>query len=124
MSLSTCVICNMLIKWESDVVSLKSKGVDSLINASKQRLDDKWLQFNENIKVHIKGRRDYTRPQSIKAAINALNAAKKIPGTSYILPTKGKLRSAMPEFNFKFQYLFCDGVIDDEFLKRDKKINV
>lgn len=125
MSLSTtCFICDKLITSESDVVSLKPKGIDSLTNASKQRLDDKWLKFNENMKVHIKCRKDYIRPQSIKAAINAVNAAREIPSTSFISPTKGKLRSAILEFNFKFQCLFCDGVIDDVFLKREKKINI
>jgi len=102
------------------VVSVKLKGVDSLINASKQRIDDKWLTFNENMKVHIKYRKDYTRPQSIKYTINAVNAAKEIPGTSYFSPTKGKLRSTIPDFNFKFQCLFCDEVVDDQFLKREK----
>lgn len=66
MSLSKCCICENLIYLESDVVTLKSKGVDSLINASKQRFDGKWLKFNETIKVHSKCRKDYTRPQSIK----------------------------------------------------------
>lgn len=89
MSLNTCFICNKPITLESDVVLLKSKGVDSLISASKQRLDDKWLKFNEHMKVHIKCRKDYTRPQSIKTAINTVNAAKEMQSTSYISPTKG-----------------------------------
>lgn len=114
MSLNKCCICENLINSESDV-TLKSKGVDSLINASKQRFDDKWLQFNETINVHSKCRKDYTQPQINKAAINAVNSAKNLHGTSYISPTKGKLRSAIPEFNFKLQCFFCDEVIDDEF---------
>lgn len=121
MSLSKCCICENLINSDSEVVTLKSKGLDSLISSSKQRFDDKWLTFNENIKVHPKCRKDYTRPQSIKAAINAINAAKDLHGTSYTSPRKGKLRSAIPEFNFKLQCLFCDEVIDDEFFKKEKK---
>lgn len=81
MSLSKCCICENLINSESEVITLKSKGLDSLINSSKQRFDDKWLKFNENIKVHPKCCKDYTRPQSIKAAINAVNAAKDLHGT-------------------------------------------
>lgn len=95
MSLSKYCICENLINSESEVVTLKSIGLDSLISSSKHRFDDKWLKFNENIKVHLKCRNDYTRPQSIKAAISAVNAAKDLHGTrSYTSPTKGKLRSA------------------------------
>jgi len=96
------------------VVTLKSKGLDSLINASKQRFDNKWLTFNENVKLHSKFHKDYTRPQSIKATIKTVNTVKDLKGTSSISPTKGKLRAAIPEFNFKLQCLFCDEVIQEK----------
>jgi len=60
MFLSKCCICENPRNSESDVVTLKSKGLDSLINASKQRFDSKWLTFNENVKLHSKCHKDYT----------------------------------------------------------------
>ncbi|CAG9761491.1 unnamed protein product [Ceutorhynchus assimilis] len=99
--MDVCVLCGLtLIK---KTVKIKQKGLQTLKKASKERNDGK-LKLLENkteLMVHVKCRRDYTRPTSIKASKNAL---KNVTGQPTSRP---HLRSSVSDFNFKSECIFC-----------------
>lgn len=74
-----CVICNEEVKDRGVSVT---KGIHTLIDASKERKDTihKYLSNNNEIRVHIKCRKNYIKPSNIKAA--ALKARCAEPSTS------------------------------------------
>ena len=70
-----CVICGKCIKNDFTVVK---KGIDSLIEASKERKDDLWEKL-ENVKeilLHTECRKNYTRRSSIVACKRAREQGK------------------------------------------------
>lgn len=116
---NNCFICDNCDKElvESESVLVKAKGIATLINSSKQRLDNKWTMLTdlEFIRVHAVCRKNYTRPDTIKKCANEQNE------TTMLSPTKGKLRSTCI-FNFKDNCLFCNNECSKECeLKKSKE---
>lgn len=68
-----CLLCGKCNNAGS-FVSVKQKGLGTLIAASKERGDNQWevlvqwLTNNEEVTVHTKCRKNYTRQNSIEAS--------------------------------------------------------
>lgn len=84
-------------------VLVRKKGISALLQASQKRDDNKslFLVGKNSVKVHILCRKNYTRPDSIKAD---LNRQSEIPCTSSF--NSKRLRFSAPQFNFKSKCFF------------------
>lgn len=117
-----CFICEEDINNASDDVSnMGAKGIKTLSKASIERNDSKfeYLKDVKALKVHTLCRKNYTRPDSIKAHVSQklqLEASSSIQ-----CDEQTTLRSSLPKFDFKTSCFFCTDLIDDEVIKKEKK---
>lgn len=111
-----CFICEENLHGEGVLVG--KKGISALLQASQKRDDNKslFLVGKNSVKVYILCRKNYTRPDSIKAD---LKRQSEIPCTSSF--NSKRLRSSAPQFNFKSKCFFCAEEIDETFREREKK---
>lgn len=114
----TCFICGQSDLFERGV-TVGKKGLLTLINASKDREDEKWKvleQTADKIIVHGTCRNKYTHPTELKKLKSQLDEVNREPESSR------KLRNLnLNLFNFKTHCLFCSEIVDT---KHDRKSNI
>lgn len=114
-----CLLCDKNLSVEK-TVNVRKKGVDTIIKSSESRKDGKSeiLKGLSSVVVHVSCRKEYTREDSIKAALK--NITESEASTSSPI----KLRSSIPNFDFKKACLYCTEAIDEAFHEKEKKKEV
>ncbi|CAH0381987.1 unnamed protein product [Bemisia tabaci] len=120
---TVCVLCGTLITIDNRVVA-KDKALLTLIEASHERDDDRWVEWEvlnaskQSIQVHSTCRKNYTRRNSILAAVKN-RPADDVPQCAS--PIKKKLRVSDHVFNFVENCMFCGLDAGEEFEQKQLK---
>lgn len=111
MDKTVCAICNN--DKSEEIVTVTARGLPAIINASKQRGDDKWHRFERThpLLVHKHCRKIYTHPTELSKFSNDAGAT-----------TSKLLRSVVSRnFDFKNQCFFCEEVVNIKDHKKYSK---
>lgn len=105
----TCFICCNSVTEEEDGITVKERGVKTLIESSKRRKDGKHslLLGKTSVFVHNKCRKIYTKEQNIEKV--ARGATTRVT------------RSVVEGFDFKKNCLFCGKDATEAFKKNETK---
>lgn len=100
--ISTCILCKTPIEGNLSKVTVR-KGIQKIIECSFHRKDSLHLELEGKsfINVHIKCRKNYTRPTSINASLSAEKSALEEPNYGITL------RNSVTKFDFKNDCFIC-----------------
>lgn len=116
-----CVICEQSL-CGSDVFTVTKKGLNTLVQSSKERNDGKVVFFEaqSHLKLHVKCRKEYTRQDSINKYLRLQESdTSKVKGCD-ASPVKNKLRSK-DLLDVREKCLFCLHEISEATFKEERK---
>lgn len=116
MAADTCFICEEPFAEDEKTTTPQRRGIETLINASKERKDNKSYKYKlkdkECVTIHEKCYKSYTHPSNIKAHKKRQNF--QVGSTS--------TRATFVAFEFDQNCLFCGKDASEKFLKNQAKL--
>lgn len=113
MATDICFICEDPL-GEQETSTVKRKGIETLISASKERKDRKSekyvLQSKESVIIHAKCYKSYINAKSIRACLRRSEES---------TPSSSTRRSQ--KFEFEGLCLFCGSDASESFIKREMR---
>lgn len=109
-----CPVCEKTIE-ENEAVTVKARGIRTLLECSKKRRDGKDALFKtcDTVKLHVSCHKSYTREKNVAAAEKASGSG-----------VARRVRSGQPAFNFKTTCFFCNTDASDDFISKQLRLNV